>query len=181
MAIHSWILAEGLLKDIVELHHIGLQLETEVLVPLWRNTASCVTLTWICRKRRTGWRAATAHWLQSRTTTIALSCSARHWSKSSFTEPAEKKLLVLLRLKVVHCASLRTYFRMSVGQFELLLAELGPHLRSQIDHVRDPIDRDMFNTAERTASYKCTCCQMQRSDWSVCLLVCYLHKKKINK
>lgn len=32
------------------------------------------------------------------------------------------------------------HFMLSVGQFELLLAELGAHLRRQGNHFREPID-----------------------------------------
>lgn len=37
---------------------------------------------------------------------------------------------------------LKTYFRMSAGQLEFLLAELGPHLRGQRNHFRDLIDQE---------------------------------------
>lgn len=46
---------------------------------------------------------------------------------------------LIQELKLYH-DRFHTYFRMSVRQCELLLAESGPHLRRQRNHCRDPID-----------------------------------------
>lgn len=45
---------------------------------------------------------------------------------------------LLQKLKLYH-ECFRTYFRKSMGQFELLLAQLGPQLRSQRNHFREVI------------------------------------------
>lgn len=42
-------------------------------------------------------------------------------------------------LKLSH-SRFRTYFRMSVGQFETLLQQLAPRLRRQGNNFREPID-----------------------------------------
>lgn len=49
----------------------------------------------------------------------------------------------LIQESKLYHSCFRAYFWMSVGQFELLLSELGPDLRRQRNNFREQIDQEL--------------------------------------
>lgn len=56
-----------------------------------------------------------------------------------FARQASTRGNFMVSSKKLYHGRFRTYFRISAGQFELLLLELGPHLR-QKNNFREPIE-----------------------------------------